>query len=204
MDQNLAELATNYVAAADGSSDKYWSGGGEHFRFTADGHTVEIAFDEEFGWRIIADGAMVKQADEEDDRRPSAFEEAWLILAKLVRPTETDDEAKDLFWKASRENRVMSTDIETIREWAQMSLGSLTDKRPDWAIRGRKLVLEGIGPDSPDVKVIKRVIDRLEAIVVEITEVEDLLSKTDFAFGNIKALRERPVTMPWEDPLRLN
>ena len=46
--------------------------------------------------------------------------------------------------------------------------------------------------------------DRLEKITHEIAEVENLLAETDFTFGNIKVLRERPVTMPWEDPPRLN
>jgi hypothetical protein len=167
--------------------------------------TVEISFtEEEPNWRIIADGVMVKEADEEDDSSPSVFEEAWLALARLVRPTETDSEAKDLLWKVSRENRVMLADIETIRAWAQMALSSLSDKRPGKALAELKLVLEGIGPDSPDVEVIKQVIDRLEKITHEIAEVENLLAETDFTFGNIKALRERPVTVPWEDPPRLN
>jgi hypothetical protein len=202
MDQHLTKLAADYAAAVRDLSGDHFSRNGDRFRFTADGHTVEISFDEELPWRILADGVMVKEADEEDDSCPSPFEEAWLILAKLIRPTETDGEAKDLLWKVRRENMV--TDIETIRDWAQIALGSLGDKRPGKALAELKLVLEGIGPDSPDVEVTKRVIDRLEKITHEIAEVENLLAHTDFTFGNIKALRERPVTMPWEDPPRLN
>jgi hypothetical protein len=121
MDQHLAKLAAAYVAAARGHSDKHWSEGGERFRFTADGHTVKISFagddiDEEPAWRIIADGVVVKEADEEDEARASVFEEAWLILARLIRPTEADREATDLFWKASREGLALPTDVETMPE----------------------------------------------------------------------------------------
>ena len=93
------------------------------------------------------------------------------------------------------------TELETIRDRAQRAFSSLSDKRPCEAIAELKLVLASAGPDSLDVEVIKRVIDRLEKVVCEIKEVESLLAETDFTFGNIKVLRER---MPWEDPPRLN
>jgi hypothetical protein len=218
MDQHLAKLAADYAAAVRDLSGDHFSRNGDRFRFTADGHTVEISFagvdtGKEVGWRVIADGVVVKEEEiDEDDCTvgPSAFEEAWLILAKLIRPTETDGEAKDLLRKVRRENMV--TDIETIRDRAQIALGSLRDKRPGKALAELKLVLEGIDSDSPDVEVIKRVIDRLEKVVCEIKGVEDLLNKTNFTFGNIKALLETPVEVPWgsdgvpwdDDPPRLN
>jgi hypothetical protein len=203
MDQHLAQIAADYAAAVRDLCGDHFSRNGDRFRFAGDGHTVEISFDEELPWRILADGVMVKEADEDDDSCPSPFEEAWLILAKLIRPTETDGEAKDLLWKVRRENMV--TDIETIRDWAQIALGSLSDKRPGKALAELKLVLEGIGPDSPDVEVIKQVIDRLEKITHEIAEVENLLAETDFTFGNIKALLTTVDEVPWEDdPPRLN
>jgi hypothetical protein len=94
------------------------------------------------------------------------------------------------------------TAIETIRDWAQIALSWLSDKRPGDALAELKLVLEGIGLDSPDVEVIKQVIDRLEKVVCEIAEVEDLLNKTDFTFGNIKDTVDK---VPWDDdPPRLN
>jgi hypothetical protein len=99
MNQHLAELAADYVPAAHDLSN-YFSENGDSFRFTADGHTVEISFDEELGWRIIADGVTVKEADEEDDFRASAFEEAWLALSRLTHPN-CEAEAKELFDKIS-------------------------------------------------------------------------------------------------------
>jgi hypothetical protein len=97
------------------------------------------------------------------------------------------------------------TPIETIRDWAQIALSSLIDKRPSNALAELKHVLEGIGPDSLDLEVIKQAINRLEKIVCEITEVEDLLNKTNFTFGNIRALPETPVEAPWDDdPPHLN
>jgi hypothetical protein len=94
------------------------------------------------------------------------------------------------------------TAIETVRDWAQIALIWLSDKRPGDALAKLKLVLEGIGPDSPDVEVIKQVIDRLEKVVCEITEVDDLLNKTDFTFGNIKDTVDK---VPWDDdPPHLN
>lgn len=94
------------------------------------------------------------------------------------------------------------TAIETVRDWAQIALIWLSDKRPGDALAELKLVLEGIGLDSPDVEVIKQVIDRLEKVVCEIAEVEDLLNKTDFTFGNIKDTVDK---VPWDDdPPRLN
>ena len=44
MNQHLAELAADYVAATHDPSRDYYDEGGEIFRFTADGHTVEISF----------------------------------------------------------------------------------------------------------------------------------------------------------------
>jgi hypothetical protein len=91
------------------------------------------------------------------------------------------------------------TELETIRDRAQWALSSLSDKRPGEAIVDLKVMLEHLSPDSPDVEVIQRVIDRLEKVVCEITGAEDLLSKTNFTFGNIKALLETPVELPFGD-----
>ena len=101
MDQHLTKLAADYAAAVRDLSGNHFSRNGDRFRFTADGHTVEISFDEELPWRILADGVMVKEADEEDDSCPSAFEEAWLILAKLIRPTETEAKLKTCSGKSA-------------------------------------------------------------------------------------------------------
>ena len=110
MNQHLAELAADYVAAAHGLSNDYYSGNGDSFRFTADGHTVEISFagvdtGEEVGWRVIADAVVVKEEEiDEDDCTvgPSAFEEAWLALSGLIHP-DCEAEAKELFDKISRD-----------------------------------------------------------------------------------------------------
>ena len=108
-EQTLAQLAATYVAAAQDIGNKdYWHSDGDSFRFTAAGHTVEVSFagvdtDEEVGWRVLADGIVVKEEDiDEDDCTvgPSAFEEAWLAIAELIRPG-CEAEAKDLFDKIS-------------------------------------------------------------------------------------------------------
>jgi hypothetical protein len=108
MNQHLAELAADYVAAVHDLSSNYFSENGDSFRFTADGHTVEISFagvdtGEAIGWRVIADGVVVTEEEiDEDDCTvgPSAFEEAWLALSELIRPG-CETEAKDLFDKIS-------------------------------------------------------------------------------------------------------
>jgi hypothetical protein len=110
IDPHLAELAVKYVSAAHGLSKDNWDGDGGNFRFTADGHTVEVSFagvdtGEELGWRIIENGVVVKEEElDEDDNTvgPSAFEEAWLILSRLIRP-DCEAEAKNLFLKASQD-----------------------------------------------------------------------------------------------------
>lgn len=129
-DQYLAELAAEYVAAVRGFSEPYWVGDGERFRFTADGHTVEVSFagvdtGEEIGWRVIADDVVVKEEEiDEDDCTvgPSAFEEAWLALAELIRPNcGAEAKDKDLLDKAHRdalrkEHRdFVCTDIDGVR-----------------------------------------------------------------------------------------
>ena len=108
MNQHLAELAADYVAATHDPSRDYYDEGGEIFRFTADGHTVEISFagvdtGKEVGWRVIADGVVVREEEiDEDDCTvgPSAFEEAWLTLSGLIHP-DCEAEAKELFDKIS-------------------------------------------------------------------------------------------------------
>ena len=47
-------------------------------------------------------------------------------------------------------------------------------------------MLERVGADSPDAAVIRRAIDRLEEIAVEITQVENLLTEANFSFGKIE------------------
>jgi hypothetical protein len=78
------------------------------------------------------------------------------------------------------------TDSETIHEQAQTALFELNCTHPDTGITGLRALFRRIGADSPDAEVIKRAIDRLEEIAVEITEVEDLLVEANFTFGKIE------------------
>ena len=56
-------------------------------------------------------------------------------------------------------------------------------------------MLERIDPDSPDAEAIKRAIDRLEEIAVEITRVEDLLTEANFKFWQNRDIARRPFQM---------
>jgi hypothetical protein len=75
---------------------------------------------------------------------------------------------------------------KTIHEQAQTALLDLNCSHPDTGITELQAVLARVDPDSPDAEPLKRAIDRLEEIAVEITEVEDLLVEADFTFGKIE------------------
>jgi hypothetical protein len=140
-----------------------------------------------------SDGAAIAMANED-------LAQVIKFVGELIAPVIAPPAA----WLNDEKIKAMPTDIETIRTWAETALGSLSCKRVNDAISELKTALEHIGPDSRDAAVIKRAIDRLTEIAREITEVEDLLGKTDFSFGNIRVLLARPVEVPWDDPPRLN
>jgi hypothetical protein len=77
------------------------------------------------------------------------------------------------------------TDNRTIHEQAQFALESLNCSDLDAGIHGLSSVLERIGPDSPDVAIIQRAIDRLDEITWEISDIGVMLANADFSFGKI-------------------
>jgi hypothetical protein len=78
-------------------------------------------------------------------------------------------------------------DNTTIREQAQTALNRLNCSHPDTGITELQGVLARLDPDSPDAKVFKLAIDRLEEIAFKISDgVEDLLADADFSFGKIE------------------
>ena len=163
---------------------------------------AQTILDSAFLAESTSDGAAIAMAREDLDKAIEAVGE----LIGLPAGTLNDEIAP------YRRTEEMTTELETIRNEAQWALSSLSDKRPGDALANLKVVLKHLVPDSPDVEVIGRVTDQLEKVVCEITEVEDLLNKTNFTFGNIKALLETPVEVPWgsdgvpwdDDPPRLN
>ncbi len=115
MNQNLAKLATDYATAALNLCSDHYSEDGRRFRFTANRHIVEILYEDELGWSLIADGVTVKQGDADDDLHPT--EEGWLALVRLIHPTETNDrEARELFREICRE-KISRKSLEVTTGW---------------------------------------------------------------------------------------
>ncbi len=74
----------------------------------------------------------------------------------------------------------------TIHEHAQAALSSLLSSHPDGSSSELSGVLARLDPDSPDAKVIKQAIDRLEELANEAASVEYMLAEANFSFGKLE------------------